>query len=100
MHVGTGLVLVKNEPKVLLVLILTSGTLLTLEETKMMGASYETKKDLKAAIGQSLRYVETLMFGQEYKADGTFCVVGPCAYTNRKWYAAVTMVNGLISKVS
>ena len=100
MHVGLGLVLVKNEPKVLLVLILTSGTLLTLEETKMMGASYKTKKDLKAAIGEPLRYVETSFFGPEYKTDGKITVVGPCAYTNRKWYATVTMVNGLISKVS
>lgn len=66
----------------------------------MMGASYKSKKDLKAAIGQELRFVETSAFGQEFKADGTFCVVGPCAYTNRKWYASVTMAGGKISKVS
>jgi hypothetical protein len=65
----------------------------------MMGASYKTKKDLKAAVGQPLRYVETSFFGPEYKADGKFCVVGPSP-TDRKWYAAVTMVNGLIAKVS
>lgn len=57
----------------------------------MMGASYKTKKDLKASIGQTLRYVETSAFGPEYKANGTFCVVGPCPYTSRKWYAEVTM---------
>ena len=66
----------------------------------MMGASYKTKKDLKAATGQPLRYVETSMFSAEYKPDGKFCVVGPCPYTNRKWYAEVTMENGLIKKVS
>jgi len=65
----------------------------------MMGASYKTKKDLKAAIGQSLRYVETSMFGEEYKPDGRFCVVGPSP-TLRKWYAEVTMVGGKIAKVS
>ncbi len=43
----------------------------------MMAASYKTKKDLKAAIGKSLRYVETSIFGDEYKPNGTFCVVGP-----------------------
>lgn len=64
----------------------------------MMGASYASKKDLKAAIGQSLRYVETSMFGTEYRADGTFCVVGPSP-TNRKWYAEVTMQGGKIAKV-
>jgi len=66
----------------------------------MMGASYKTKKDLKAAIGQPLRYVETSMFGTEYQPNGTFCVVGPDAYRNRKWYAEVTMRDGLIHKVN
>jgi hypothetical protein len=66
----------------------------------MMGASYPSKKVLKENVGKPLRYVETSMFGEEYKSNGTFCVVGPCAYTNRKWYAQVTMENDLIKKVS
>ena len=66
----------------------------------MMGASYPTKKALKASIGKPLRYVETAMFGSEYKPNGRFTVVGPCAYTSRKWYATVTMENGLIKKVT
>ena len=65
----------------------------------MMGASYKTKKDLEAAIGQSLRYVETSMFGEEYRDNGKFCVVGPSP-TKRKWYAEVTMQDGKIAKVS
>ena len=65
----------------------------------MMGARYKSKKDLKAAVGQELRYEETSFFGPEYKADGTFCVVGPSP-TVRKWFASVTMVNGKIAKVS
>lgn len=65
----------------------------------MLVACYKTKKDLKAAIGQSLRYEETSIFGQEYRPDGNFCVVGPGAY-QRKWYAQVHMVDGKISKVS
>ena len=64
-----------------------------------MGASYKTKKDLKAAVGKPLRYVETSMFGSEYRPDGKFCVVGPDPYNNRKWYAEVWMENGLIAKV-
>lgn len=64
----------------------------------MMGASYQSKKSLKAAIGQPLDYVETSMFGPEYKPNGTFCVVGPSPY-ERKWYAEVTMKDGLIAKV-
>ena len=65
----------------------------------MMGAIYPTKKALKVSIGETLNYVETSMFGPEFKSNGTFCVVGPSPY-KRKWFAEVTMVDGLISKVS
>lgn len=64
----------------------------------MMGASYKSKKDLKASVGQPLRFIETSFFGPEYKADGKFCVVGPSP-EERKWFAEVTMRDGLISKV-
>lgn len=65
----------------------------------MMAALYPTKKQLKANVGQPLMYEETSMFGLEYKANGTFAVVGPSPY-NRKWYAQITMKDGLIAKVS
>jgi hypothetical protein len=64
----------------------------------MMSASYKTKKELKANIGNELRYQETSMFGAEYKPNGSFCVVGPSPY-DRKWYAEVFMKDGLIEKV-
>ena len=64
-----------------------------------MGANYKTKKALKENVGKPLRYTETSMFGAEYKENGKFCVVGPSPY-DRKWYAEVTMENGLIKKVS
>lgn len=64
----------------------------------MMAALYKTKKELKASIGQSLRYEETSLFGSEYKADGSFAVVGPSPH-NRKWYAEVTMKDGKIARV-
>lgn len=66
----------------------------------MMGASYKTKKALKESVGQPLRYIETSMFGPEFREDGTFNVVGPCPHTNRKWYATVTMKEGKIFKVT
>ena len=65
----------------------------------MMSASYPTKKALKLAVGQSLRYEETSLFGYEYRDNGTFAVVGPSPYV-RKWFASVTMRDGLIVKVS
>lgn len=65
----------------------------------MMGASYKTKKELKANVGQALRYIETSIFGPEYKATGKFAVVGPSP-EERKWYAEVTMENNIIKKVT
>jgi len=65
----------------------------------MMAALYKTKKALKESIGEPLRYRETSLFGPEYRADGSFCVVGPDAY-QRKWFAQVTMADGKIAKVS
>ena len=64
----------------------------------MMGAIYKTKKELKAAIGQPLHYEETSMFGEEYRPNGRFGVVGPRP-RERKWFAEVTMENGLIKSV-
>lgn len=65
----------------------------------MMGALYKSKKELKAAVGQPLRYEETSFFGPEYRENGTFAVVGPSP-TERKWFAQVTMADGKIAKVS
>ena len=66
----------------------------------MIGVYYKTKKALKESVGQPLRYVETSMSGSEYKDNGSFCVVGPYPYNNRKYYATVLMKNDLIVKVS
>ena len=65
----------------------------------LAATGYKTKKDLKASIGKPLGYTETSMFGPEYKANGQFAVVGPSAY-ERKWFASVTMRDGLILKVT
>ncbi len=65
----------------------------------MLGALYGTKKELKANVGKPLIYVETSMFGEEFKRDGRFAVVGPLP-TSRKWFAEVTMKDGLIAKVT
>lgn len=64
----------------------------------MLAASYPTKKALKESVGKPLRYQETSIFGEEYKSNGTFAVVGPAPYV-RKWYAQVTMKDGKIEKV-
>lgn len=65
----------------------------------LAASGYKAKKDLKVSVGKPLGYRETSMFGNEYKADGKFVVVGPSA-TERKWFAEVTMKDGLIAKVA
>lgn len=60
-----------------------------------------TKKVLKTRVGSQANglFVETSVFGPEFKGDGTYAVVGPSPY-RRKWYAQVTVKGGLVSKVS
>ena len=60
-----------------------------------------TKKDQKAKVGQdaSSLFLETSIFGPEYKGPGSYPVVGP-APTERKWYATVVVgADGKVVKV-
>jgi len=66
----------------------------------MLLTGYKSKKELKASVGKALSYQETSMFGAEFTPNGKFAVVGPDPHNNRKWYASVTMVDGLIAKVT
>ena len=65
-------------------------------------AVYPSKKSLQAAIGQPLEYIETSMFGEEYRADGNLVVANRPHITRigREFFAQVKMVGGLISKVT
>jgi hypothetical protein len=67
----------------------------------MMLLSYATKKDLKANIGQPLKYRETSMFGPEYKDNGTFTGARRPHLQGggREFFATVTMKDGLIQDV-
>jgi len=67
-----------------------------------MVVRYPSKKELKANIGQPLKYIETSMFGPEYKSNGTIVVANRPHITGmgREFFAQVTMTNGLITKVS
>lgn len=62
---------------------------------------YPTKKELKAAVGQRLRYRETSMFGPEYRDDGVLTVAHRPHLTGkgREYFARVHMHDGLITKV-
>jgi hypothetical protein len=62
----------------------------------------KTKKALKEAASDpaSVSLEATSMFGNEYDGplneapDGRYTVVGPDPYTDRKWYATITVSAG------
>jgi hypothetical protein len=62
---------------------------------------YESKKQLKENIGQRLKYIETSMFGNEYRPDGMLTGANRPHITGigREFFANVTMKDGLITKV-
>jgi len=69
----------------------------------MMILNYESKKQLKENIGNRLRYTETSVFGDEYKSNGRFSGCNrPYDFRGtgtREFFAGVTMVDDLITKV-
>jgi len=62
---------------------------------------YASKKELKAAIGQQLKYRETSTFGSEYESNGSFVVARRPHMLGggREFFAQVTMINDRISSV-
>jgi hypothetical protein len=67
----------------------------------MLIVKYPSKKVLKENIGKPLRYIETSMFGPEYKDNGILTVANRPHITGlgREFFAQVYIVNGLIEKV-
>jgi len=68
----------------------------------MMIVHYASKKELKANVGQQLKYSETSMFGAEYSPTGTFCVARRPHLQGggKEFFAEVTMKDGIIAKVT
>uniref|UniRef100_A0AAU6VYG9 Uncharacterized protein n=2 Tax=unclassified bacterial viruses TaxID=12333 RepID=A0AAU6VYG9_9VIRU len=67
----------------------------------MLIFKYESKKAMKEAIGQPLKYEETSMFGPEYKPNGKLvgCNRPHLTGYKREFFANVTLVDGKITKV-
>jgi len=63
--------------------------------------NYPSKKVLKENIGRPLNYIETSMFGAEYKTDGLLTGANRPHITGlgREFFANVMMENGLIKSV-
>lgn len=68
----------------------------------MLVLDYPSKKEIKEQVGEPLRYMETSMFGPEYRADGTFCGCNRPHITGhkREFFAEVTMKDGKIFKIN
>jgi hypothetical protein len=62
---------------------------------------YPSKKEMKEQIGKPLRYIETSMFGPEYKDSGMLTGANRPHITGkgREFFANVTMRDGLIAGV-
>ena len=67
----------------------------------MLVFNYESKKQLKENIGKPLRYIETSIFGPEYRDNGVLTGANRPHITHkgREFFANVTMENGLIKGV-
>lgn len=66
-----------------------------------MVVRYPSKKELKTQIGKHLKYIETSLFGPEYRSNGTIVVANRPHITGlgREFFAEVTMENDLIKGV-
>ena len=67
----------------------------------MLLTGYKSKKELKECIGKPLEYQETSIFGDEYKANGSFVVARRPHLLGggREFFAKITMKDNLIAKV-
>ena len=67
----------------------------------MLVFNYESKKALKEAVGKPLRYIETSMFGAEYRDNGTLTGANRPHITGkgREFFANVVMDSGVIKSV-
>ena len=67
----------------------------------MLVLDYPTKKSLKESVGQTLRYTETSIFGEEFMADGVIFGSNRPHLTGhkREFFAKVTMRGGKIADV-
>ena len=67
----------------------------------MLIFDYPTKKEMKANIGNRLRYRETSIFGPEYTDNGTMtgCNRPHLTGHKREFFARATVKDGIITKV-
>ena len=64
--------------------------------------NYKSNKELKENVGNSLKFIETSLFGNEYVSNGTMTGANRPHITGigREFFAQVTMKDNLIDKVT
>jgi len=67
----------------------------------MLVFDYPSKKNMRECVGQPLKYMETSLFGEEYRRDGNLvgCNRPHITGHSREFYAEVRMQNGVIAAV-
>lgn len=66
----------------------------------MLIGLYRSKKELKQAVGQPLRFEPTNVLVGEYVPFGRIAVRGPAGRRRqRPWTAEVTLIDGIIRRV-
>tara|TARA_R110000823_G_scaffold238491_1_gene363825 strand:+ start:123 stop:329 length:207 start_codon:yes stop_codon:yes gene_type:complete len=67
----------------------------------MLVFNYSSKKELKTRVGERLNYIETSLFGEEFRPDGVLTGANRPHITGkgREFFANVTMRDGLIHSV-
>jgi hypothetical protein len=72
------------------------------KENDMLIFDYPSKKSMKEAIGEPLRYRETSLFGAEFRTNGTLvgCNRPHITGHKREFFAEVTVADGKIEKVA
>jgi hypothetical protein len=67
----------------------------------MLIFKYKSKKELKENIGNRLIYIETSLFGEEYKLNGLLIGANRPHITHigREFFASVLMKDGIIMQV-
>jgi len=75
--------------------------MMKLQGSNMLVFNYESKKALKESIGKPLKFIETSIFGPEYRDNGILTGANRPHITHkgREFFANVTMENGLIKGV-
>ena len=63
--------------------------------------NYKSKKELKTRVGERLDYIETSLFGEEFRRDGVLTGANRPHITGkgREFFANVTMQDGLIKSI-